>query len=138
MLGISIVRCPGVRCLKKNLKTLAGVVSSDGAFLIITVLIFLFLLLSLSFRRIAFSIFNYQEDHSKNVKSLEEYSRPIISHKQLMELQSPGMLNYRLFNVTSFGHSMLWIFHKMFDSSSNLFVVKWGLLITFKECFLTI
>ena len=90
MLGISIVRCAGVRCLKKNLKTLAGVVSSDGAFLVITVLIFLFLLLSLSFRRIAFSIFNYQEDHSKNVKSLEEYSRPIISHKQLMELQSPG------------------------------------------------
>ena len=102
MLGISIVRCPGVRCLKKNLKTLAGVVSSDVAFIIITVLIFLFLLISLSFRRIAFSIFNSPDDHSKNVKSLEEYSRPIISHKQLMELQSPGMLNYRLFNVTSF------------------------------------
>ena len=103
MLGISIVRCPGVRCIKKNLKTLAGVVSSDVAFIIITVLIFLFLLISLSFRRIAFSIFNYPDDHSKNVKSLEEYSRPIISHKQLMELQSPGMLSYRLFvNVTSF------------------------------------
>ena len=102
MLGISIVRCPGVRCLKKNLKTLAGVVSSDVAFIIITVLIFLFLLISLSFRRIAFSIFNYPDDHSKNVKSLEEYSRPIISHKQLMELQSPGMLNYQLNNETLF------------------------------------
>ena len=103
MLGISIVRCPGVRCIKKNLKTLAGVVSSDVAFIIITVFIFLFLLISLSFRRIAFSIFNNPDDHSKNVKSLEEYSRPIISHKQLMELQSPGMLSYRLFaNVTSF------------------------------------
>ena len=117
MLGISIVRCPGVRCLKKNLKTLAGVVSSDGAFIIITVLIFLFLLISLSFRRIAFTIFNSPDDHSKNVKSLEEYSRPIISHKQLMELQSPGMLNYRLFNVTLFEllsynlDSLIYIYH---------------------------
>ena len=109
MLGISIVRCPGVRCIKKNLKTLAGVVSSDVAFIIITVFIFLFLLISLSFRRIAFSIFNNPDDHSKNVKSLEEYSRPIISHKQLMELQSPGMLSYRLFvNVTSF-ELIIWI-----------------------------
>ena len=92
MLGISIIRCPGVRCVKKNLKTIAGIVSSDVAFFIIAVLIFIFLLISLSFRRIAFGLLNSHEDHSKNVQGIESYSRPIISHKQLMELQSPGNL----------------------------------------------
>ena len=92
MLGISIVRCPGVRCVKKNLKTVAGIVSSDVAFFIIAVLIFIFLLISLSFRRIAFGLLNSPDEHSKNVQGIESYSRPIISHKQLMELQSPGNL----------------------------------------------
>ena len=90
MLGISIFRCPGIRCIKKNLKALTGIVSSDGAFLIIAVLIFLFLLISLSFRRIALGLFNHQEDHSNNIQLIDKYSQPIISHKQLMELQSPG------------------------------------------------
>ena len=100
MLGISNVRFPGVRCIKKNAKSLIGVVSSDGAFLAITFVIFLFLLISLSFRRLVFGTYNHFEN-TDIIQSNDKHSWPIVSQKQLMEFQSPGKFERYTYNYHS-------------------------------------
>ena len=96
MLGISVIRFPGIRCVKKYTKALTGFLSSDGVFVAMAIVIFLFLLISFSFRRLAFG-------NSTPLQPAEQhdgkYNLPIISHKQLMEFQSPGKTMLKLFKM---------------------------------------
>ena len=89
MLGISVIRVPGMRCIKQNVKSLLGILFTEAAFLGVAFLIFLLLLISFSFRRLTQDS-SYAENGHLLLPNGNRF-RPIINHKQLLELQSPGM-----------------------------------------------
>lgn len=89
MLGISVIRVPGMRCIKQNVKSLLGILFTEAAFLGVAFLIFLLLLISYSFRRLTQDS-SYAENGHLLLPNGNRF-RPIINHKQLLELQSPGM-----------------------------------------------
>ena len=92
MLGISVIRVPGMRCIKQNVKSLLGILFTEAAFLGVAFLIFLLLLISFSFRRLTQGS-SYAENGQLFLPNGNRF-RPIINHKQLLELQSPGMCNF--------------------------------------------
>ena len=98
MLGISTIRFPGFRCIKKNTASIISLVSSEErGFLALAFVIFLLLFISLFSKLLAEPSGDLDNDnHRQKIGK----GRPVVSHKQLLELQSPGNENTYLYCPT--------------------------------------